>query len=460
MRLLTTLTVLITLAAAGATTLAQDDENPFTGVITGDDVYVRAGAGENYYPIAELNTGAIVRVQDLFYDWYEIDAPTGSFSYISSQYVDLADDGKTGTVTGNRVNVRAPSPLGPDPTNSYRKQASLNRGATVVVVGQEEGWYRIEPPEDAVAYVHKDYVARATPQQIAAARRAAAKAQAAADEAADAATDAAADAGAAIADAAGAMSDDDTATEARPADDGDAEADAGDAEGRPDGDGADVDVADAGEATDDAADAEAAAARAATDRFAMLEQRYADVSDLPLREQPIDELLAAYRELETGGRLSEQDTALVGMRIEVLAERGRLKQARAAFDDAADADGRDEMPTPADDADADATTTVVDAADADADAATAAPAPAPRYDAVGILLTSLAYDGDRGPRMLRVVDPLNEMTIGYIEATDPNRYARLVGKLVGIVGDVRYDPGRKLKVISVDRIDPLVGASE
>jgi hypothetical protein len=288
----------------------------------------------------------------------------------------------------------------------------------------------------------------------------------AAGAAGDATAEAAADAGAAIADAAGAMSDDDTATEARPADDGDAEADAdadamadaGDADGRPDGDGADVDVADAGEATDDAA--EAAAARAATDRFAMLEQRYADVSDLPLREQPIDELLAAYRELETGGRLSEQDTALVDMRIEVLAERGRLKQARAAFDDAADADGRDEMPTPADDADADATTTVVDAADADADAATAAPAPAPRYDAVGILLTSLAYDGDRGPRMLRVVDPLNEMTIGYIEATDPNRYARLVGKLVGIVGDVRYDPGRKLKVISVDRIDPLVGASE
>ncbi|MFA7238416.1 MAG: SH3 domain-containing protein, partial [Phycisphaeraceae bacterium] len=86
---------------------------PFTGVINNNDVYVRSGASKNYYDVAKLQSGTVVQVRELLYGWYAIDPPPGSFSYVSQAYVQLAADGKTGTVTGDNVRVRAPAAGGP-----------------------------------------------------------------------------------------------------------------------------------------------------------------------------------------------------------------------------------------------------------------------------------------------------------------------------------------------------------
>ena len=53
-------------------------------MITADDVYVRSGPGENYYPTDKLKAGQEVEVYR--HDpggWYAIRPPKGSFSWVA-----------------------------------------------------------------------------------------------------------------------------------------------------------------------------------------------------------------------------------------------------------------------------------------------------------------------------------------------------------------------------------------
>jgi len=488
------------------------DFKPFTGVVTGDDVYVRAGASKKYYWIAKVDRGDLVKVRDERYGWYLIDAPGDTFSYISEKYVDRNEDGKTGTVTGNNVQVRAPSPKGPGRTTSYKSQTSLDAGATVTIIGKEPGWYRIIPPKGALAYISADYVRRATQADLNAAEQAdAEQADADADAEADAAdptdplpgngvdegevadegenegggpTNPVAGDGGAVGTGAGARDEVVSDVAETPPDAADRDEVAGDRADTP------PDAADAamagdnetggptdGNVGDDIVDdggAEAAtgaggvgdgpgsaagategeaapgnggamvAGRATDAALAALEARFAEVSGQPLIDQPVETLLARYQSLRSNDALSEQQAAIVGMRIELLETRRRLKETlvelkRAQTDLEAERD--------------------VDAADGEGIATAAGEdggrGEATDYTAVGRLLASSLYTGERLPKLYRLVDPLTDMTIGYVEPAEDPALKRMLGRVVGIVGSSRYHAGLKLKLIRIDRIDPL-----
>jgi len=145
---------------AGTATEPTTPTFPYIGEITGQDVYVRSGAGTAYYFTTKLNAPTRITVTGHKYRWAEILPPAGSFSWIYKNYVklDAANPG-IGIVTGDTVRVWAGSE-GVAPANSSSMQAKLNTGDQVRLLetGGTGDYYKIEPPVGARLYVSLDYV--------------------------------------------------------------------------------------------------------------------------------------------------------------------------------------------------------------------------------------------------------------------------------------------------------------
>jgi uncharacterized protein YraI len=130
---------------------------PFMAEITGDDVYVRSGPGTNYYFCGKLNVGDKVKVVGSKFSWWQITPPTGSYAWISRQYVETDEQGRTGTVIGDGVRVYAGSDE-VQPMHSTTPLVKLNRGDEVILLGEEkEDYYKIAPPEGAYLWVSSQH---------------------------------------------------------------------------------------------------------------------------------------------------------------------------------------------------------------------------------------------------------------------------------------------------------------
>ncbi len=165
---LTLALVIMAVLASAQPMLAQDGSFAYTGTITGRDVYVRAGMGSNAYPVAKLSSPSQVTVVEQRGDWLKILPPPNVFSVISKDYVHAAANGVTGTVTGNRVRVRAGSDLVDlgGVTKHWAFQQFLNNGDQVTIVGQGQDFYKITPPDRARVWISAKYVARGGPAAL------------------------------------------------------------------------------------------------------------------------------------------------------------------------------------------------------------------------------------------------------------------------------------------------------
>src|SRR5690606_33244468 len=90
-----------TLLAAAMSVTASAQEVPFIGEVIQDGVQARCGAAHRYYVVGNLEKGARVHVDEIFYGWIKIKPPEGVYSYISKAFVDAKGDGKTGVVTAD-----------------------------------------------------------------------------------------------------------------------------------------------------------------------------------------------------------------------------------------------------------------------------------------------------------------------------------------------------------------------
>lgn len=129
---------------------------PWEGEVAGANVYVRSGAGNNWYPTTKLSAGDRVLVLGERFGWYQIAPPTGSLSYIDMSTVDRRAGAKSGTVKQDKVYVRAGSAL--EPQRKSSTQVVLNKGATVEITGEADGFYQIKPPQGATLYISKQYI--------------------------------------------------------------------------------------------------------------------------------------------------------------------------------------------------------------------------------------------------------------------------------------------------------------
>ena len=129
-----------------------------TFIVNANAVYVRAGPAESYYPTMKLDKGTKVKAVGMRLDWLKIVPPDGAFCYISKVHVDRFGDTaeNRGRVNGDSVNVRAGSTM-----NAMKVQVlcQLGQGAEVKILGEQDEYYKIAPPEGkAFLYVQKSFV--------------------------------------------------------------------------------------------------------------------------------------------------------------------------------------------------------------------------------------------------------------------------------------------------------------
>jgi hypothetical protein len=136
----------------------QPGSFPYTGYITGTNVYIRSGPDQNYYPVTKLNTGDPVTVHAQQFGWLAIDPPTGTFSLVDKAYVYKLDDSRdTGSINADAVWVRAGSLLS---EHRYAKLVQLNKNDRVHILGlTDDGqFYKIAPPPGARLWVSSAFV--------------------------------------------------------------------------------------------------------------------------------------------------------------------------------------------------------------------------------------------------------------------------------------------------------------
>lgn len=377
-------------------------------------VFVRSGPSNNFYPTMKLDKGAEVTVVGIKYDWLKIVPPPGSFSYVPRAYVERRGDGRIGRVT-NTLNVRAGSSENQIKTTV---QTKLIEGQDVTIIGEQDEYFKIVPPEGAYLFVNQQYV---QPEGKGKKNKAEPKAPEAAPPIAGAGSEpATGEAG-------------DTATGA---DD--------DAEGIPGGEQP-VTTADpspetqpAGEATADAGQtAPAKPAAAAVEQFRTLEADYAAASKQPVVDQPLEQLIEGYTALTKEGALTGNMKRMAEARLLALGMRADARDKLQAFRKGkADMEERKrELEIEKLEIDERIAQTQVTL-----------------YSAVGLLRVSSLQQGPT--TLYRLTDPGTGRTVVYLRSNDPKLPA-LLNRFVGVRGEVTTEPRLKMRTITPTATEPV-----
>jgi SH3-like domain-containing protein len=159
----------ILLATAATLPLRAEEQFPYTAYINSDDVYIRSGPGQNYYPTSKLKLGEAVEVYR--HDpggWYAIRPPEGSFSWVAQRYLKLGRD-NIAVINGDRVVARVGSSF-----SDVRDviQVRLERGEEVEVLQTRtleaaqggEKWAKVGPVSGEFRWVLGKFLDRTKPE--------------------------------------------------------------------------------------------------------------------------------------------------------------------------------------------------------------------------------------------------------------------------------------------------------
>ncbi|NLX14823.1 MAG: SH3 domain-containing protein [Phycisphaerales bacterium] len=127
------------------------------GQVTGDNVYIRSGSNQNYYPVMKLGRGASVTVVGEEFGWLKILPPSGTFSLVDKNYIDRIDD-QTGALNGTTW-IYAGSSMS---ERNYAKQVRVGKGDRVTIMGEsaDGNFFKIAPPPGAHLWISGDFVSR------------------------------------------------------------------------------------------------------------------------------------------------------------------------------------------------------------------------------------------------------------------------------------------------------------
>ncbi len=152
------------LVSASFSPVFGDHSFPYKAFIAADEVYVRSGPGQNYYPTDKLSKGQEVEVYR--HDpggWCAIRPVEGSFSWISSRFAKI-EEHNLAVVTEKNVSARVGSKFS-DIRDSV--QVRLHKGEVVEVLetkkvgsgnSASQTWYKIAPPAGEFRWVSLKYL--------------------------------------------------------------------------------------------------------------------------------------------------------------------------------------------------------------------------------------------------------------------------------------------------------------
>lgn len=143
-----------------ASASAAETKFPYTAYVVTDELYVRSGPGQSYYPTDKLSRGQAVEVYR--HDpggWLAIRPVDGSFCWVHARYLEPKGDGLA-EVTADGVSCRIGSRLS-DARDIIGVR--LKRGEVVELLDENQlrrgdGWCRILPPAGDFRWVYGKYV--------------------------------------------------------------------------------------------------------------------------------------------------------------------------------------------------------------------------------------------------------------------------------------------------------------
>ena len=390
------------MAALAGAAAAQSTDAAWVGRVTARDVNVRSAPSGDAYACLRLSRPAQVQVVEATGEWLAIEPPPGAFSVISRDFVEPSEDGRTGTVTGMNVNVRAGTRLYDwEGTTDHRQvQTRLDRGDSVVILGSAGDYYKIAPPEGVRFYITAQYVERV-----------------AAGEA-----------------------------EVEPIPlDGELEDEFEvDVDGEPDVDAEeDVEEVDADPESDDGKasvviEESMEEVESAVEQFEALEAKLQAEFERPAEQRDLRKLLVAYRNLDVGkkGYLKPYVDSRIQFLEIALQRRVRREQIQEMIQDALQRQREFESAR-----------SRVEVGETGR--------PEPSFAATGVLRPSELYPGDGGrPRRYAVLEPGTRKTVAYAQSTRGTiAWSDYVGKRVGLVGERIHDG--ELTVIETETVVAL-----
>jgi SH3-like domain-containing protein len=407
----------------------EDSRYHFTGVVTSNAVYVRSGPSENDYPTVKLDKGAEVTVRGIKFEWLKIAPPPGSFCYVAKAYVDRNGDGTTGRVT-TTLNVRVGSQL-----NELKAKiaSKLEPGVGVEIVGEEQEYFKIKPPEGVFFYVNKQFVDPVRPINVAQ------------DDAPQPETGATPEPPPVVS----AQPDERTA-EAPTEPNSETPPIASDATANAGGEPAPVETTETptqaptptpqpgvarnnetAPATQPTAQAEA--------EFERLENAYAEATVKPLSDQPVQELLDGYEKLANGNELPESLRRVAEFKAQVLKNRLEVQQQFADTRKLLDEGKQKQMALQAEREELEQRIKESDIQ---------------FYTAVGTLRPSSLQQGSE--TLYRLTDPANGRTVVYLRTND-QKIGAMLGQFIGVRGEVQTDSrlgGRAITPTEFEQVNP------
>jgi hypothetical protein len=149
--------------------LASGEPNfPYKAAVTGEDVDVRSGPGQTFYPTDKLRRGQQVEVyRHAPGGWCAIRPVDGSFTWVSGRYLSPTRNGLA-VVTEEGIAARVGSQL-----SELRDviQVRLHKGELVEIVESPHaddglrGWYKIAPPAGEFRWVEAKYLDPDSPRE-------------------------------------------------------------------------------------------------------------------------------------------------------------------------------------------------------------------------------------------------------------------------------------------------------
>ncbi len=177
------LTLVFTALVLGFATsaIAQDasGEPPSYAVVTADDVNVRSGPADSYYPFGRIQAGDVVKVIGEKNNWdrVAVQGPVfrAFFGFIKyspgdTTHFRLNDDGVTGLTLG-RMHVLAPNlNTNFNPTSSWKPLLRLDADVTVQILQtfqtDDEVVHKIALPKESQGWVSKSLLREATASEV------------------------------------------------------------------------------------------------------------------------------------------------------------------------------------------------------------------------------------------------------------------------------------------------------
>ena len=195
------------------------------------------------------------------------------------------------------------------------------------------------------------------------------------------------------------------------------------------------------------------------------EQWVLGLSAQPIEQQPIDEMIATYEHLLEEQVLTLEDLKIVKTRLALLRRNAQVVEAIKGIESAQSPPTDHASMTTNEKVGHSSSSSTTSSGETTATVVELTPLPSTQsktkvgspmsYNVMGRLQASSVYNGVTLPQMFRVVEPGVGRTLAYIKPGQIDLPAYALGRYVGIVGVMRYDPALKLSVIEVQRVDVL-----